>query len=93
MEKTDYDVIHKDVSESIDALERAMAVRKKQAYHQTQASFAQLKTLIFWNSFQEAENAINAFSEQEPDEGLAVGALEVYGYEFQFQGVMECWKS
>merc|ERR1719305_2044450 len=45
MEKTDYDATHKDYSESIDALERAIAVLKKQAYDRKQASFAQLKTL------------------------------------------------
>merc|ERR1719262_1523561 len=32
IEKADYDALHKDYSESIDALERAIAVLKKQAY-------------------------------------------------------------
>merc|ERR1719321_2066699 len=32
IEKADYDATHKDYSESIDALERAIAVLKKQAY-------------------------------------------------------------
>ena len=36
MEKTDYDATHKDYSESIDALERAIAVLKKQAYDRKQ---------------------------------------------------------
>merc|ERR1719225_1803784 len=45
MEKTDYDATHKDYSESIDALERAIAVLKKQAYNRKQASFTQLATL------------------------------------------------
>merc|ERR1719482_2055075 len=32
IEKADYDALHKDYSESIDALQRAIAVLKKQAY-------------------------------------------------------------
>merc|ERR1719323_2152043 len=44
MEKSDYDATHKDYSESIDALERAIAVLKK-AYDRKQASFAQLASL------------------------------------------------
>merc|ERR1712008_281699 len=90
MEKTDYDATHKDYSESIDALERAIAVLKKQAYNRKQASFAQLKEL---NSLelipQEAKKAINVFLEQDPAEGLAVSAPEAAGYEFQSQGVIE----
>merc|ERR1719436_1537858 len=38
IEKTDYDATHKDYSESIDALERAIAVLKKQAHDRKQAS-------------------------------------------------------
>merc|ERR1719359_2665907 len=38
IEKTDYDALHKDYSESVDALERAVAVLKKQAYDRKQAS-------------------------------------------------------
>jgi len=90
MEKADYDATHKDYSESIDALQRAIAVLKKQAYNRKQASFAQLKAL---NSLElipkEAKKAINVFLEQEPAEGLAVSAPEAYGYEFQSQGVIE----
>jgi len=91
MEKTDYDATHKDYSESIDALERAIAVLKKQAYTRKQAaSFAQVKAL---NSLQlipkEAKKAINVFLEQDPAEGLAVSAPEAAGYEFQSQGVIE----
>merc|ERR1711920_547269 len=32
IEKADYDALHKDYSESVDALQRAIAVLKKQAY-------------------------------------------------------------
>merc|ERR1719395_4122 len=38
IEKADYDALHKDYSESIDALQRAIAVLKKQAYDRKQAA-------------------------------------------------------
>merc|ERR1719326_872974 len=37
IEKADYDATHKDYSESVDALERAIAVLKKQAHDRKQA--------------------------------------------------------
>merc|ERR1719229_499534 len=90
MEKADYDATHKDYSESIDALERAIAVLKKQAYDRKQASFAQVASLQKLNLIpDEAKRTIDAFLQQEPDEGLAVSAPEAYGYEFQSQGVIE----
>merc|ERR1719219_2268431 len=90
MEKTDYDATHKDYSESIDALERAIAVLKKQAYDRKQASFAQLSSLRALDLIpDDAKKAIDVFLQQEPDEGLAVSAPEAYGYEFQSQGVIE----
>merc|ERR1719337_420509 len=46
IEKADYDALHKDYSESVDALQRAIAVLKKQAYDRTQASsLAQVSAL------------------------------------------------
>merc|ERR1719188_1849540 len=41
IDKADYDALHKDYSESVEALERAIAVLKKQAYDRSQSSFAQ----------------------------------------------------
>merc|ERR1719478_244810 len=38
IEKADYDAIHKDYSESVDALERAIGVLKEQAHDRKQAS-------------------------------------------------------
>jgi len=90
MEKADYDATHKDYSESIDALERAIAVLKKQAYDRKQASFAQLSSLQGLKLIpDEAKKTIDAFLQQTPDEGLAVSAPEAYGYEFQSQGVID----
>merc|ERR1719446_455228 len=46
IEKTDYDATHKDYSESVDALQRAIAVLKKQAHDRKQkASLAQVSAL------------------------------------------------
>merc|ERR1712204_28103 len=90
MEKTDYDATHKDYSESIDALERAIAVLKKQAYTRKQAAFAQVGALKDLTLIpKEAKKTIEAFLQQDPDEGLAVSAPEAAGYEFQSQGVIE----
>merc|ERR1712087_959713 len=38
---------------------------------------------------EEAKRAIDAFLEQDPQEGLAVSAPEAYGYEFQSHGIIE----
>jgi len=91
MEKTDYDATHKDYSESVDALERAIAVLKKQAYTRKQAEmFAQVGALKELNLIpKEAKKTIEAFLAEDPAEGLAVSAPEAAGYEFQSQGVIE----
>jgi len=89
LEKADYDAMHKDYSESISALERAIAVLKKQAYDRPQAliQVSALKQLTLIPI--DAKKAIDAFLEQDPSEGLAVSAPEAYGYEFQSHGVIE----
>merc|ERR1719237_17059 len=90
MEKTDYDATHKDYSESIDALERAIAVLKKQAYTRKQAELVQVGALKELSLIpKEAKRTIEAFLAQDPAEGLAVSAPEAAGYEFQSQGVIE----
>merc|ERR550537_788664 len=88
IEKADYDATHKDYSESVDALERAIAVLKKQA------SFAQVSALKNLNLIPaEAKRTIDAFLAQDPEEapadGLAVSAPEANAYEFQSHGVIE----
>jgi len=83
--------MHKDYSESVSALERAIAVLKKQAYNRKQASFAQVETLTNLRLIPaEAKRVLNSFLQQDPsDEGLAVSAPEAEGYEFQSQGVID----
>merc|ERR1711957_761768 len=91
IEKADYDATHKDYSESVSALERAIAVLKKQAYNRKQASFAQVETLTNLRLIPaEAKRVLNSFLQQDPsDDGLAVSAPEAEGYEFQSQGVID----
>merc|ERR1719492_520519 len=90
MEKADYDEMHKDYSESIDALERAIAVLKKQAFTRKQESFAQLSAVGKMALIPDhARKVIETFLQQDPDEALAVSAPEAAGYEFQSQGVIE----
>merc|ERR1719491_322941 len=91
IEKADYDAIHKDYSESVDALQRAIAVLKKQAHDRKQASLVQVSALKDLDLIpEEAKKSIDLFLAQgaEP-EGLAVSAPEANAYEFQSSGVVE----
>merc|ERR1719213_1534401 len=83
----DYDVTHKDYSESIDALQRAIAVLKEQGYDRKQASLLQLSSMTLIPD--DAKKTIDAFLAQDPDAGLAVSAPEANAYEFQSGGVVE----
>jgi len=91
IEKADYDALHKDYSESVDALERAIAVLKKQAHDRKQAAFVQVSELTSLNLIPaEAKKTIEAFLQQSgEDDGLAVSAPEANAYEFQSSGVVE----
>merc|ERR1719238_2602670 len=87
IEKADYDVTHKDYSESVDALQRAIAVLKKQGYDRKQASLLQLSSMTLIPD--DAKKTIDAFLAQDPDAGLAVSAPEANAYEFQSHGIIE----
>merc|ERR1711920_1200028 len=90
LEKADYDAMHKDYSESVDALQRAISVLKKQAYDRTQAAMVQVSALKQLSLIpNDAKKTIDAFLAQDPQEGLAVSAPEAYGYEFQSHGIIE----
>merc|ERR1719379_1795409 len=87
-ERAEYETTHKDYSESISALERAIEVLKKQNYDRPQAaSFAQLKRMSLIP--QEAKRAIDLFLDQDSDENMAVSAPEANAYEFQSAGIIE----
>jgi cell division septum initiation protein DivIVA len=93
VEKADYDETHKDYSESVDALERAIAVLKKQAHDRKQADLVQVAALKNLNFIpKEAKRAIDIFLAQDPDESLAqvsAAAPEANAYEFQSQGIID----
>jgi len=105
LEKNDYDALHKDYSESVDALQRAISVLKKQAHDRSQAtSLAQVSALRDLRLMPASAKAkIQAFLqvaepgpapapapvEGEAPSGLDVAAPEAYGYEFQSSGVVE----
>jgi tetratricopeptide (TPR) repeat protein len=94
IENTDYLATHKDYSESIDALEKAIAVLKKQMFDTPQATqeLMQLKNAEFIP--ESARKVISAFLSQgdelgqEPEE-LSVTAPEANAYEFQSSGVVD----
>merc|ERR1719162_2666450 len=91
-EKAAYDDEHKDLSESVSALERAIEVLKKQGHNRKQASFAQVKALQDVKLIpDDAKNAISAFLQDDlNEEDLAfMAAPEAFGYEFQSHGVIE----
>merc|ERR1719399_79505 len=93
IEKADYDATHKDYSESVDALQRAIAVLKKQAHDRKQASaLVQVSALKSLSLIPDsAKKTIDSFLQQsgEDVEGLAVSAPEANAYEFQSSGVVE----
>merc|ERR1719163_1895317 len=69
IEKADYDALHQDYSESVDALQRAIAVLKKQAYDRKQAaSLVQVSSLKSLSLIpDEAKRAIDTFFAQDPE--------------------------
>jgi len=91
IEKADYDAMHKDYSESVDALQRAIAVLKQQAFDRRQpSSLAQVKALKDLTLIPpEAKKAIDNFLQGIEDDSLAVSAPEASGYEFQSNGVVD----
>merc|ERR1719393_997633 len=101
IEKADYEETHKDYEESIDALIRAIAVLKKQAYDRPQAeSFAQLKALRDLSLVPDsARKKIDTFLAQETgvDSDLLQDsamleqpeAPTASGYEFQSHGIID----
>jgi hypothetical protein len=94
IEKADYDATHKDYSESVDALQRAIAVLKKQAYDRAQkSSLAQVAALKDLSLIPpSAKKIINAFLSTEEDTEDLTAAPEANAYEFQSHGIIEMLK-
>ncbi|CAK0872742.1 unnamed protein product, partial [Prorocentrum cordatum] len=91
IEKTAYDDSHKDLSESVSALDRAIQVLKAQAFNRKQASsLAQVAALGGLRLIPDgAKRAIEAFLQEDPAaDALSVTAPEAHGYEFQSHGII-----
>jgi hypothetical protein len=90
IEKADYDAAHADLSESIDALERAIAVLKKMSSDKKQAAFTQLSNLQKMSLIpDDARRAIDAFLAQDPQSGMDYVAPEANAYEFQSSAIVD----
>merc|ERR1719407_220023 len=90
LENADYLRTHKDYSESVDALERAISVLKKQAYDRSQDALMRVKGAKFIPD--SAKKVISAFLSQGDELGedpMSVSAPEANAYEFQSQGVVD----
>mmetsp|Transcript_74570 Transcript_74570/g.129335 ORF Transcript_74570/g.129335 Transcript_74570/m.129335 type:complete len:670 (-) Transcript_74570:79-2088(-) len=90
IEKADFDKMNLDYSESVDALERAIAVLKKEAYDRKQASslvqLNKLKTLDLIPA--KAKKTIDLFLAQGMDES-EITAPEANAYEFQSGSIVD----
>jgi hypothetical protein len=89
-EKATYVTTHKDYSESVDALERAIAVVKKQEGAIPQ-SLMQVKTVRNLKLLpEEAKQTLDSFLSM--DTGLVAGAPEANAYEFQSAAIVEMFE-
>ena len=91
IEKGDHNATRTDYSESVDALERAIAMLKKQAHDRKQVSLIHLKNLKLIPAH--GKKVIDAFLQQDLHEGLAVSAPEANAYEFQSRVLPRCLRS
>mmetsp|Transcript_153582 Transcript_153582/g.286296 ORF Transcript_153582/g.286296 Transcript_153582/m.286296 type:complete len:671 (+) Transcript_153582:76-2088(+) len=94
IEKADFDTTNTDYSESVDALQRAIAVLKAESYDRKQAeSLAQVSNLKRLNLIPaNAKKAIDLFLAQGLEgtaEATVESAPEANAYEFQSGGVVE----
>jgi chromosome segregation ATPase len=103
-EAADFRATVQDYGESIDALSRAIAILKQQAYDRAQAAPTDAPGLIQRDDQleeslvqirsshlvpQSAKSALTMFLQQTPDDQLFIKAPEANAYEFQSGGVVE----
>mmetsp|Transcript_162138 Transcript_162138/g.296040 ORF Transcript_162138/g.296040 Transcript_162138/m.296040 type:complete len:690 (-) Transcript_162138:85-2154(-) len=90
-EVTDYTSTAQDYSESLDALDGAIAVLKKQSYDRPQADLIQTVAKVHGLRLlpQPAKKALWAFMQQAQPEELSYEAPEANAYEFQSGGVID----
>ncbi|KAL9139367.1 putative conserved tandem protein 12 [Amphidinium carterae] len=90
LEVADFQALHTDYSESVDALQRAILILQKQAHDRKQASsLTQVQALTDLKLIPvEAKRAIDLFVQTGADP-LEVTAPEANAYEFQSQGIVD----
>merc|ERR1719487_2043615 len=90
-EKEDYKKTHLDYSESVDALQRAIGILKKQQFDRAQASLLQVTKMerVPENVKRTIYSFLATDEEVVQPAGLSVSAPEANAYEFQSGGVVE----
>merc|ERR1719199_278611 len=91
-EHDDFQVEHKDYSESLDALDRAIVVLKKKDFDREQASSLLQQVSLLARVPEKARRTIAAFLATDVEirqDPLSVSAPEASGYEFQSGGVVD----
>merc|ERR1719327_1411424 len=90
-EKEDYKKTHLDYSESVDALQRAIGILKRQQFDRAQASLLQVTKMA--RVPENVKKTIYSFLATDDEvvqpAGLSVSAPEANAYEFQSGGVVE----
>jgi len=92
LERVEYEAAHKDYTESIDAIGKAVAVLKKQAYDRAQKDKAALlqNVMSLEKVPQESKRIIEAFlSRDSQEQELELAAPEANAYEFQSHSVVD----
>eukprot|EP00397_Hematodinium_sp_SG-2012_P028310 GEMP01029797.1.p1 GENE.GEMP01029797.1~~GEMP01029797.1.p1 ORF type:complete len:666 (+),score=251.74 GEMP01029797.1:53-2050(+) len=90
-ERKDYQDVHTDYSESIDAIQRAIVVLKRQNFDRTQQEGALVQVSKLKLVAPKERRAITAFLEKDPEspDFLGRSAPDANAYEFQSGGVIE----
>lgn len=90
--KEDYEALHKDYTETIEALGMAIQILSKQNYDRKQASLLQLSTLRLIP--EETKRAIGVLMQEPSDaaDHMSWEAPEANGYEFQSEHVIDMLK-
>jgi len=89
IEREQYQETHKDYTESIDAIGRAVMVLQQQNYDRKAKAFLSEDAIARVMSPDE-KKVIEKFLQQDP-ELAEVGGPEAHGYEFQSSSVVICW--
>jgi len=88
LERVEYEAVHKDYTESVDAIGKAVSVLKKQAHDRKQKA-ALLEVMSLEKVPASSKRVIQAFLARDSDELDELAAPEADGYEFQSHSVID----